>query len=64
MSKTNYTIPVKIRLEKGRYRHGYVRKLPSRKGEKVSIKYADERISICSGDTIIHEPQGFNLLST
>lgn len=64
MINAQYKIPVKIRLEPGRYRHGHVKKLPSSKGEKVSIRYADGRISSRNGDSIIHEPQGFKLLTT
>ena len=64
MAKQDYTVPVKIRLEKGRYRHGYLKKLPCNKEEKVSIMYAGGRISSRSAESIIHVPEGFNLLTT
>jgi len=61
MANPDYTVPVKIRLEKGRYRHGYLKKLSCNKGEKVSIMYAGGLISSCSAASIIHVPEGFNL---
>ncbi|MCK5134845.1 MAG: hypothetical protein KAR19_03595 [Bacteroidales bacterium] len=64
MARNDYTIPVKVRLAPGRYRHGYVKKLPANKNEKVSIMYAGGKISSRNGDTLIHEPRGFEIRST
>jgi len=64
MAKADYTVPVKIPFDKGRYRHGHVKKLPANKDEIVSIMYADGKISSRSAAPMIHVPQGFKLLTT
>lgn len=58
MSK--YVIPVKVKLEKGRYKHGYVSTLQPNARGNLRIKYAGGRISERSADSVIHEPAGFN----
>jgi len=59
MARSNYIIPVKIRLEPGRYRHGYVKRLPATDDEKVRVLHASGRITSRLGGSIIHEPGGF-----
>lgn len=60
MARSDYKIPVKIQLEPGRYKHGYVKELPKSDEEAVHIMYANGRISSRAGASIIHEPKGFN----
>jgi len=59
MARSDYTIPVKILLEKGRYRHGYVKKLPDTDDEMIRVLHASGRITTRIGRSIIHEPRGF-----
>ena len=59
MAREDYNIPVKIRLELGRYRHGYVKQLPKSDDEKIRVLHASGRIISRVGKSIIHEPAGF-----
>jgi len=59
MARSDYIIPVKIRLEQGRFRHGYVKKLPATDDEMIRVLHASGRITTRIGRSIIHEPMGF-----
>ena len=56
-----YIIPVKVKLEPGRFKHGHVKTLiPNHRGN-LRIKYAGGRISERAADSVIHEPAGFEV---
>lgn len=59
MNKDEYVIPVKIELEPGRYKHGYVKTLTPNSRGNLRIRYAGGRISERKADTVIYEPHGF-----
>ena len=56
-----YTIPVKIQLEPGRFKHGFVKTLTPDSRGNVRIMYMSGRISSRSIDGVEHEPQGFRV---
>ena len=60
--RLGYTIPVKIKLEPGRFKHGYVKTLTPDSRGNVRIMYGSGRISSRAVETLIHEPAGFDVL--
>lgn len=57
--RLGYMIPVKIMIEPGRYRYGFVKSLTPDTHGNVRIMYGNGRISTRSAESCIHEPQGF-----
>lgn len=58
-----YIIPVKVRIDVGRYKYGYVKTLEPNKRGNLTIHYAGSgRISERGADTVIHEPKGFKVI--
>jgi len=57
----SYNIPVKVRIELGRYKHGHVKTLEPNARGNLRIKYAGGRISERSADSVIPEPAGFEV---
>jgi hypothetical protein len=60
MARTDYTIPVKIRIETGRYKYGYVKSLTPDERGNLRIMYGkDGKLSSRAAEGVIHEPLGF-----
>ena len=56
-----YDIPVKVQIEPGRFKHGYVKTLTPNSRGNLRMKYAGGKISERSADSVIHEPAGFEV---
>lgn len=57
----DYDIPVKVRVEQGRYKYGHVKTLVPNARGNVRMKYANGKISERSVDSVIPEPRGFEI---
>lgn len=58
-----YTIPVRIKIEHGRYKYGHVKTLTPNSRGNVRVKYGGGRIAERSADSVEYEPRGFHVKS-
>lgn len=56
-----YVIPVKIPIEPGRYKYGWVQSLSPNGRGNLKVYYSSGRISERAVEACIHEPKGFNI---
>lgn len=55
-----YIIPVKRRIENGKFAKAYARSLISDKYGNIRVRFDDGSFSMWSKDSTIHEPLNFN----
>jgi len=59
-----YVIPVKRRLEPGRYAFGYATSLEPDSRGQIKVRTPDLKITSWLGTSVIHEPKGFCAITT
>ena len=61
MCVDEYTIPVKVQIDTGRYVYGHVKTLTANSRGNCRIRYVNGKISERSADSLEHEPRGFEV---
>jgi len=60
-AKLGYTIPVKRRLEKGKYAFAWAKSLTPDKRGQIKVRTSDLRSTSWLGTSVIHVPEGFTI---
>ncbi len=61
-AELGYTIPVKRRLEPGRYVFGYAKSLTPDKNGQIKVRTSDLQSTSWLGTSVIHVPEGFEII--
>ena len=57
-----FTIPVKKRIEAGRYRKAWAKSLEPNSNNQIAVCYDSGRRSTWNAESTIHEPAGFEII--